>query len=775
MAGWLIFLVSVVAFSETWAQTMSLGDQSTLLEMYRQKSSTRPASTPQTYSSPAFNFPDSLAAPLPAPPVFVDAPSPQPAIVYQDSIPKPGGRMARFGSDFFRSTGEPARPPSGPVPPSYRLGPGDRLYVTAWGRVDLEYDLAVDPTGQVYVPKVGAIRAFGLALSDFEQKLKQRLQNVYSEFELSVTVSQIRAVQVHVYGEVVRPGSYTLNALSSLLNVLTAAGGPNDGGSYRQIKLVRKMGENQTIDLYRFFTEGSTQIDMPISDGDIVFVPVTGPQVTVRGEIRRPGVYELLGGEPLQNVLNLAGGAKPDAYLGRVLVDRIDPGDSRKVLDCNLTAAGITEADNIVLMDGDDVSVYPAYDARDNVVWISGAIKHSGAYEHQEGMTVYQLVQQAGGLVPEAYTARADLERHPANDVRSLFHVPLDSLLADSTAGPRLEPRDKLVIYDRTHLERPRKVHIAGSVKLPGEYDLFEEMHLSDLVFRAGNPNRSAYLYRAEIARLVPDGGTEILYADLATVITNPSGPEDPPLAEDDQIFVREIPRWRNQELVAVEGEVMFPGSYALAHDGETLWELLQRSGGLTPDAFPRGTVFIRKSIAEDIERNDYVRVVESSVELREDSLGMIQPAFPVRFDPKRMTRLVINLDALLKAQGREGNVELRDGDRIHIPKQPSGVQVMGAVAAPGTILFESNKKSNHYIRRAGDFTNQSDKGGTLLIKADGRVFSGGEAKGQKVEKGDAIFVPQEIKKDRDWWKIVTGSVSIVTGVVTTALLVDRL
>jgi protein involved in polysaccharide export with SLBB domain len=456
-------------------------------------------------------------------------------------------------------------------------------------------------------------------------------------------------------------------------------------------------------------------------------------------------------------------------------VDRIDPGDSRKVLDCDLAASGVAETNNIALLDGDDISVYPAYDSRDNVVWVTGAIKHSGAYEHRPGMTVHQLVQQAGGLVPEAYIARADLERHPANAERSLIHVPLDSLLADSTAGPRIQPRDKLVVYDRTHLQRPRKVHIDGAVKLPGEYDLFEEMHLSDVVFRAGNPNRSAYLYRAEIARVTPDGKTEIIHADLATVMANPSGADDPLLKEDDRIFVREIPRWRNQELVAVEGEVMFPGSYALAHSGETLWDLLKRTGGLTPDAFPRGTVFIRKSIADDIERNDYSRVVESTVELREDSMGVIQPAFTSRFDPNRMTRLVINLESLIKSKGRTGNVELRDGDRIHIPRQPSGVQVMGAVAAPGTILFEPNKKPKHYIRRAGDFTNQSDKNGALLIKADGRVFSGNEATGQEVEVGDAIFVPQEIKKDRDWWKIMTGSVSIVTGVVTTALLVDRL
>jgi protein involved in polysaccharide export with SLBB domain len=318
-------------------------------------------------------------------------------------------------------------------------------------------------------------------------------------------------------------------------------------------------------------------------------------------------------------------------------------------------------------------------------------------------------------------------------------------------------------------------VRIEGAVKSPGEYDLFDDMRLSDLVFRAGNPNRSAYLYRAEIARLLPDGGTEIVGVDLEKVLADPLGADDPLLAEDDHVFIREIPRWRAQELVKLEGELQFPGTYALAHGGETLWEIIQRAGGVTADAFVQGTVFVREAISKDIRRADYARVVESSVELREDSLGEIKPAFPIRFDPDRMTRLVIDMEQLFASNGQRGNLTLRPGDNIYIPQRPSGVQVMGAVAAPGSILFEPGRKPKYYIKRAGDFTNQSHKKGVRLIKADGRVFAGGNARGRGVEAGDAIFVPQEIKRDRNWWRIATGSVSILTGLVTTALLVDRL
>jgi protein involved in polysaccharide export with SLBB domain len=771
--GWMIFIVSVLAFSEVRAQSVSLTDQNQMLEMYRQSKS-RGAATPEVYTSP-LSEPAQPETPRVVPPAEAAQPATSAPIVFDDSLPKPGGKLERFGASFFAIGSENYKPPAGPVAPSYILGPGDRLYLTTWGRVDLEYDLAVDPSGQVYVPKVGAVRAFGLSLSEFEQKLRARLSSVYSDFELSVTVSQIRAVSVHVYGEAVRPGAYSLNALSTLLDVLTAAGGPNERGSFRQIKVIRKTGKNELVDLYRFFSEGDLLSDMPVVDGDVVFVPVAGPQVKIRGEVRRPGIYELAGETSLAQLIDVAGGTRPGAYLGRVLVDRIDPADFRRVLDCNLTSEGLAARDNIALQDGDDVSIYAAYGQRENVVWVAGAVKHPGGYEHTQDMTVAQLLKQAGGLVPEAYTRRADLERYPAAAEKSLIQVDLATALADSTAGPRLLPRDRLVVYDRFHLERPKSVRIEGAVKAPGEYDLFESMRLSDLVFRAGNPNRSAYLYRAELARLGDDGKTELLYADLGTVMDQPSGGDDPMLREDDYVFVREIPKWRNQEVVELTGEVMFPGGYALASEGETLWDLLQRAGGFTDHAFLRGTVFTRKSIAEDVVRADYARVVESTTELREDSLGQIRPTATPSIQPERLTRIVIDVDRLVRSKGREGNVMLRRGDRIYIPQTPSGIQVMGAVAAPGTILYEQGRKLDHYVGRAGNYTKQSDRDNVRLIKADGRVYAGGEASGQKVEVGDAVFVPQKVQKDRDWWKIVTGSVSVVTGIATTALLVDRL
>jgi polysaccharide export outer membrane protein len=253
------------------------------------------------------------------------------------------------------------------------------------------------------------------------------------------------------------------------------------------------------------------------------------------------------------------------------------------------------------------------------------------------------------------------------------------------------------------------------------------------------------------------------------------AGVADPDLIQDDYVFVREIPKWRQQELVELEGEFQFPGTYAIAAEEETLWDLIKRSGGLTNDAFVDGTVFTRKSISEQIQRADYDRVAQSSLELRLDTQGIVRPAAAINIDPERMTRLVINMDRLMTSNGREGNIVLRDGDKIFVPRTPSGIQVMGAVAAPGTILYEPNHKVKHYIDRAGDFTTQSQKNGVRLIKADGRVFAGGDARSQKVELGDAVFVPAEIKRDRDWWKIVTGSMTLITGMVTTALLLSQL
>ena len=298
---------------------------------------------------------------------------------------------------------------------------------------------------------------------------------------------------------------------------------------------------------------------------------------------------------------------------------------------------------------------------------------------------------------------------------------------------------------------------------------------MSDLIFRAGNLNRNAFLLSAEIARPHRDGVIDIFLVNLKKLIEEEDPSYDVELTEDDQVFIRKMPDWEAERIVFVEGEFKFPGEYALSYYGETLNEILLRAGGLTDRAFPSGAVFTRAEITENLKRKKVSDIIAKSAPLETDSLGRIHPGLIFDVEPEKMSRIVINLDHNLRNGGGTRDIALRPGDHIFVPAIPSGIQVMGAVASSGTIHFKAGKKPMYYVNCAGGFLRNSDKNGTKLVSANGRVLTWNKAKGKRVELGDAIVVPTRIKKDKDWWKIFTSTATIVGGLATTVYIVDKL
>ncbi|MCK4656563.1 MAG: SLBB domain-containing protein, partial [candidate division Zixibacteria bacterium] len=249
----------------------------------------------------------------------------------------------------------------------------------------------------------------------------------------------------------------------------------------------------------------------------------------------------------------------------------------------------------------------------------------------------------------------------------------------------------------------------------------------------------------------------------------------DVKLKEDDQVFIRKIPDWEAERIVSVEGEVRFPGEYALSYYGETLYEIIQRAGGLTDRAFPRGAVFTRPEITENLRRKNVSEIIAKSAPLRTDSVGRVYPELIFQVNPEKMNRIVIDLEENIRTEGRYGGLVLRPADHLFVPAIPSGIQVMGGVASSGTIHYESGKKPMYYVDRAGGFLRNSDKSGIRLVKADGRVLTWNKARGKRIELGDAIVVPTRITKDKDWWKIFTSTATIVGGIATTVYIVNKL
>lgn len=690
-------------------------------------------------------------------------------------IPRPASAVPRpFGYDLFTAAdGDPSDLYASVAPDDYRLGTGDNLIVNLWGRVDLDLRLTIDRTGQVFIPKAGALTLAGMTLAEGREAIRTKLGTVYSDFELSVTLGQLRTFRVFVFGEVRRPGAYTVMGTATLIDALYRSGGPNERGTLRRVRVVRE-GRTLTVDLYDFLLTGRRNDDPRLQSGDAVFVDVVGPRAVARGRVKRPGIYELHESTSLREFIDLAGGFDADAYRDRVMIDRLQDRDGRVLMDVNLVAGG-DDAWNTAILDGDDVSVFSMFEMRPNVVWLEGWVKHPGAFERADAMRVGDLIDMGGQLKPDAFLKRADLLRKSESGGWQIMAVDIQAILdGDGNADVPLQNGDRLKVYALDEVQRPRYVTIEGQVGRPGQYTLYEAMRLSDLVFRAGNPTRNAYLKEVEVARRVSNSHTETIRCDLDLILNRGDLAADLRLQDGDYVFIRSDPFYRDHRLVMLEGEVRFPGRYPLLRDDESFFEVLRRAGGLTTRAFPQGTVFIRQDISKEAKQRNIGQILINSQPLQRDSTGRVYREQLLDFNPESMTRIILDVPRILRDNGGPSDVVMRHGDRVFIPAEPSGVQVLGAVASPGTISFGRNWRIKDYIERAGGTTRSSDFPETRLIKADGQVINC-DKKNLRVDLGDAIFVPPRVEKKTDWLKTVTQGASIVGGLATTVLVINSL
>ncbi len=676
-------------------------------------------------------------------------------------------RILRFGHNLF-SNAHVGEINNLLIPDNYLLGPGDNIIISLWGRVQQEWNLTVDRQGKVFIPKVGEITAWGVTLGDFEVRLDARLSKVYTGYERRVTLGKIRTIKVFIYGEVKSPGGYAVSALSTLFNALYMAGGPTENGSFRGIKLIRDQ-KTTPVDLYDFLITGDKSGDLPLSSGDVIFVPLAGFQATVRGEVRRPGIYELLGQEKISDLIDLAGGPTAEAYLGRLMLDRIGDDDSRKIIDLDFSN---TDRKDIAVSDGDDLSIFSIYNMRENIVWINGMVKHPGTFERADGMHLSDLIGKGQLLPNNVYLDRADLYRRNRDGRIEIVAVNLKGLLVGETGSDlELADLDSLYIYNIDEVEPDRYVYIDGMVQRPGRYPLYKGLTVSDLIFLAGNLRSEAYVLQAELARVDSAGNTDLIGVGLDRLDKG----YNPNLQENDRLFIRRIPGYQLHRMVTIEGEVNFQGRYSLTNKDESLWELIVRAGGFSGKAFPAGTIFRRGAIVEDLQRIDIKHILEGSQPLLADSTGTLRPVPILSLEKNNMDRIIIDMEKLIATDGMESDFKLQAGDYIYIPEIPTGISVLGEVCANGTIKYQSDKKVKYYLEQAGGLTKRANKDEIRLVKANGRVFASGKVKGKKVDLGDVIVVPTEIKKEKDWLKLVSTSLSILTGVATSILIIDRL
>ncbi|MDO3377866.1 SLBB domain-containing protein [Geoalkalibacter halelectricus] len=661
--------------------------------------------------------------------------------------------LRQFGFRFFE-TADPAFLPDhlAPVGPDYPLGPGDILIIHLWGSIDGRYELTIDRSGVITIPRVGTVSLWGQTLEQGRDSIRQAISKYFSNFEMNVTLGALRSIQVFLVGEVENPGTYTVSSMATILNALTLAGGPTRNGSLRNVQLVRAGATVAEVDFYAFFTAGDRSRDLRLQAGDTIHVPMAGAQVGIAGDVRRPAIYELKGGETLGDLLRLAGGFQSTAYLRKVQVERVLAHQARKVIDLDLgtdpeqARAGMEFA----LSDRDMVQVYSIAPVKNRYVMLKGYVARPGPYELFEGMRLSDLLLRFDNLLPYYYPGFAEVLRlqPPLFQPRKLTVDLAAALAGDLEEDLLLQEHDEITLFSREDMEERAQVRISGAVQSPGLFRYFDEMRVRDLVVAAGNVRRGTYRDEAEITRFERDARgsrTRQILINLEKALAG-----DPAhnivLHPDDQLFVRTLPDFSEMATVRLEGEVRFPGEYTVGK-GETLASLLARAGGFTERAYLRGAMFTRESVRqlqqerlEQLIREQEQAALRVSSEIAggamsRDDIQSAQALLDARQELLRKLRetpvtgrMVVRLAPLDDFRGSSYDIELFDGDTLSVPTNPRTVMVLGQVYNPITITFSPGKTVSHYLNQVGGTREDANTREMFIVRADGTVLSQNQA-----------------------------------------------
>jgi polysaccharide export outer membrane protein len=625
-------------------------------------------------------------------------------------VPAPPDAQQPFGYEVFRYSPTTFEPLAyGPVDQDYPIGPGDELVLTMWGDAQLALTAMVNREGAVVLPDVGTIPVNGLTLEGARSRIRAVLARSYaglraagpgSTISLDLSLGKLRSIQVFLLGEVVKPGGYTVSSVSRVLNALYVAGGATRPGSLRDVRVIRGGQVVTRVDLYRLLLTGDAADETRLQNGDVIFVPPVGRRVRVSGPLRRNGLFELKDGENLAALLRMTGGPLADADLSRAQITRVVPpalrdslhGQDRLALDVSLSAAAEGSGRDVPLCDADELVAYSIGQERRNTVTISGlSVLKPGLYEYRPGLRLRDLLQLAGGLKPEAFLGRAQVTRTAPDRTRSVLRVDLSRALAgDPGDDLALEPLDELDVLSKWDVEERGHVSIDGLVRHPGEYEYLEGMTLADLVFQAGGLTDDALVLSAELARVVLRAqGLQIadtLRVPLERTLSADSRASSFALERWDAVFVRSDPEHREQVFVSVDGEVRFPGRYALTRRDERILDLVNRAGGLTEFAYAPAASFSRSGAA----------------------------------------RLGIDLPAVLRDPRSPSNLVLESSDVLRVPRFTPIVTIEGAVFNPVTALYRAGAGVGYYVTQANGYRHDADKRRTVVVQANGNVQKGG-------------------------------------------------
>jgi len=709
-----------------------------------------------------------------------------------------------FGYDLFNKPPSTYAPVADAlVPAEYVVGPGDTITVQLLGNTEAEHTLTVGRDGTVLFPNLGPIAVAGLRFPEARDTITSRVSQEMIGTRAVVRIGELRSISVLITGEVRKPGSFTVSALSTITNALFASGGIKEIGSLRDIQLKRRGRTVRVLDLYDLLLRGDSSRDVRLMSGDVIFVPPVGPTAGVTGEVRRPAIYELREGSKVSDLLYLAGGLMPDADPRSATIERVSASQARVVLDVDLTSPS---GRGTALRSGDLLRVSPVLPQFTNAVTLKGNLYRPGPVAWRQGLRIADVIPNAGELKPGADLNYVLVRRESFDRQVSVISADLEQAWAapNSESNVALQPRDQVYVFDLTGgraleirpvLEELRQqstvtepaltLQVGGKVRAPGLYPLETGMRVSDLLRAGAGLDEAAYTATAELTRYVVVNGerrqTAAIEVNLAAVLAGDPD-ADIVLQPFDYLVIKEVPQWSEQGTIVVGGEVRFPGTYPIQR-GETLSSVLKRAGGLTDEAFAEGAVFTRQSLrvreaAQLAMLADRLQADLATLSLQAtqsfgpasqqsaaQSLAIGQSLLENLRQVRPTGRLVIDLP------GFEGNaaaahldVVVKDGDRLLVPGKMQEITVIGEVQSTTSHLWDPSLRRDDYIALSGGMTQNADDGRIYVVRASGSVVAGERSAWFKsgadgIRPGDTIVVPLDAQRMRPLplWTAVTS------------------
>jgi protein involved in polysaccharide export with SLBB domain len=714
-----------------------------------------------------------------------------------------------FGANLFRRVPSTFAPlDNAPVPPDYIIGPGDELRIRIWGQVNFQANVRVDRSGEVYIPfpQIGPVHVAGMRYSELEAHLRDAVGRVYRNFELLADIGQIRAIQVYVAGQARRPGVYTVSSLSTLIDALFASGGPSVQGSLRDIQLRRGNETVTELDLYSFLVHGDKSKDVKLVSGDVIFIPPVGPQVAVNGSVRNPAIYELRANESLGDVINDAGGTSAVASDSRVSIERADHNE-RQAMEVAYDQTGLATT----LSDGDLVRIFAIVPRYRQTVTLRGNIANPGRFAWKPGMRVSDLIPDKESLLTRNYwwkrvqlglpapefepfqgfaEMRQPGDNHPISMSQALAARNRQQSQAGSQTGqPGAQANGTQSTQDELLLDQSGQSQsdtTSGQLGSQSGQPLTADQRAANTSLAAEQTGMSSRFARstqrtevkldapeidwdyAVIQRLDSSNlKANLIPFDLGKLVIQHDSSQDLELQPGDVVSILSeadirVPIAQQTKVIRLEGEFVHAGLYT-AQPGETLQQLVERAGGMTPNAYLYGSEFTRESTRaiQQARLDEYVQNLD--LRIQRNNLALIasgttgqeptEKELVTRLRQLRATGRIV-LDFKPDSSGAAGlpNIALEDGDRFVVPPVPASINVVGATNDQNSFLFAPDSRVGRYLQMAGGLTKAADRKSAFVIRANGQVVGydatkgvwGNEFNNLALYAGDTIVIPEK-------------------------------